>query len=101
MSVGIYAVGTLKGTLHGDQTLHGSMGYISKETFLDISLTFKGSVAWFADLANITAVDGDVYYIEEYSTNWAYSNGMWWDVGSSVTEDLTPEQIAELQDMVV
>ncbi len=100
MSVGIYAVGTLKGTLHGDQTLHGSIGYMSKKTFIDISLTFKGSVSWFSDLANITATDGDVYYVDEFKKNWAYSNGSWWDVGSSVTEDLTPEQIAELQGLV-
>lgn len=102
MGVGIYSVGTLTGKLSNDQTLRGSMGYVSKETFLDISLTFKGNVAWFSDLTNITAADGDVYYVEEFQTNWAYSNGMWWDIGSgAMVEDLTAAQIAELQGMVV
>jgi hypothetical protein len=102
MSVGIYAVGTLTGKLSNDQTLRGSMGYVSKETFIDISLTFKGNVAWLSDLANITAADGDVYYVEEFQRNWAYSNGLWWDIGSgSMVEDLTAAQIEELQGMVV
>lgn len=101
MGVSIYSVGNLNGQLSSGQALHGSVGYVVKKIFLDTVLVFKGTVQWYSDLESITANNGEVYHIENGS-NYAYSDGQWWDIGlTTMEEDLTAAQIEELQDMVV
>lgn len=101
MGASIYSVGNLNGQLSSDQALHGSVGYVVKEIFLDTAFTFRGTVSWYADLEAITANDGDVYHVENGS-NYVYSDGQWWEIGlTTMEEGLTEAQIEELQDMVV
>lgn len=101
MGASIYSVGNLNGQLSSGQALHGSVGFVVKGIFLDTPFTFRGTVSWRSDLEGITANDGDVYHVENGS-NYAYSNGRWWNVGTTtMQEGLTPEQIAELQGLVI
>lgn len=101
MGVSINSVGNLSGKLSADQGLSGSVSFIAREVFVDTVFIFKGSVEQFIDLAGIVASNGDVYYVEDRATNYAYSNSAWYDIGTnSMQEDLTAAQIAELQGLV-
>lgn len=102
MGVSINSVVGVSGKLSTNQTLSGVISYSSREVFVDTAFIFKGSVEQFIDLAGIVASNGDVYYVEDRATNYAYSNAQWYDIGTnSMQEDLTAAQIEELQDMVV
>jgi len=102
MGISINSVVGVSGKLSANQNLSGVISYSSKEVFVDTAFTFKGSVEQFIDLAGIVGENGDVYYVEDSETNYAYSDAQWYDIGTNTMEEgLTAAQIAELQGMVV
>ena len=90
MTARLSSTSALKGTLHFSEEI-----VLTNAVFL-----YKGSVADISGLPE-NADNGDTYFVESENSHYAWMGERWQDIGSgTMTEDLTSEQIAELQGLV-